>query len=350
VTVPAEGPIPAKVMIVGEAPGEREIQENRPFVGPSGWELDKMLGEVGLNRRDCFITNVVQERPPGNDITKFIPVKKKTITRDMVPLKDRMVLPIVVDGYQALLGEISTVRPNVIIALGNTALWALAGKWGIKNWRGSLLETDAGIRLVPTVHPAAILRQWNLRAIAVQDLRRAAREAGGNGAKKPEWQFLIRPTFSEVTATLNWILDRLDRGPVPLSVDIETSYGHIMCLGIAWSHLNALCIPFVEIQKGGASYWIEHEEAEIVFMLYKILTHPNCQAIWQNGLFDAQYIYRAWHFVPRHHFDTMLGWHSCFSTMPKSLDFISSMLADYHVYWKGVARDLDKSHGEKPDD
>lgn len=296
------------------------------------------------------MTNVVRERPRGNDISIWIPDTKKGVTREhSAVVRDRFVAPVVEEGYRVLMGEIERVKPEVIIALGNVALWALTGRWGVKNWRGSMLDGPNGERVVPTYHPVAILRQWSLRAVTLHDLRRAVKEAGTRSVP-PSTNFILRPLYHTVLSTLNDLLTRLNSTPLLLSLDIETSYGHIMCLGLAWSRTDALCIPFVEIQRGGAAYWPEHEEAEIVFMLYKILTHPNCRVVWQNGLFDSQYIYRAWHFVPRHHFDTMIGQHSCFSTMPKSLDFISSMYADFHVYWKGIARGLDQSHGVKKDD
>lgn len=141
--VPSEGPIPAKIMLVGEYPGEREIQENRPFVGPSGWELDKMLGSAGINRLNCFVTNVVRERPRGNDISIWIPDTKKGVTKEhSILLRDRFVAPIVFEGFKLLVDEIERCKPEVIIALGNIALWALTGRWGIKSWRGSMLEVD----------------------------------------------------------------------------------------------------------------------------------------------------------------------------------------------------------------
>lgn len=345
-----DGPCPARVMLVGEAPGEREVLEGRPFVGQSGMELDRMLGEAGLSRSDAFVTNVVRVRPPRNDITEFIPDKKSAITHNHVLVRDRMCLPIVAEGFALLQDEVLRCRPNVIITLGNVAMWALTGKWGVKNYRGSLLETDSGIRVVPSYHPAAILRQWELRALAVQDLRRAAREAGGNGVKCPDYQFLIRPQFTQAITKLTSYLSLLDLGPLRLSVDIETNYGHITCIGFADSKLSAICIPFIESQRGGAHYWPEWDEAQIIHLIYRILTHPNCRVIWQNGLYDAQYIFRAWHFIPRHHFDTMIGHHSCFSTMPKSLDLLSSMYCEYHVYWKGVARGLNSDKGVKKDD
>lgn len=136
------GPIPARVMIVGEAWGEQEDRAKQPFVGPSGAELNKMLHEAGILRAECYLTNLVNARPYNNDMTTWVAEKKKAITSQHVALRDKWVLPIVVEGYRALLSEIEMIQPNVIIAFGNYAMWALTGRWGVTKWRGSVLEID----------------------------------------------------------------------------------------------------------------------------------------------------------------------------------------------------------------
>jgi len=328
-------------MIVGEAPGAEEERLGVPFVGASGMELNRMLSEAGLNRSDCFVTNLCRVRPPGNDITAFIAQTKKDVTPAHVPLLDKRVLPCVLDGYDLLLKEIELCKPKVIIALGNYALWALTGRSGVKHWRGSQLFTDGGIPLIPTYHPAAILRNWSWRTIAVHDLRRAASIAANGPVPEPERRFIIRPTFDRVIEVLGNLLVLCEQNPngFILSLDIETAGGHIICLGIGWSRADAICIPF-STGAGMIHYWPAHEEAQIVWLLYRLLTHPNARVIWQNGLFDAQYIFRHWHFLPRHHFDSMIGHHSCFSTTPKSLDYLASLYNEHYVQWKGIAREL----------
>ena len=114
------GPCPAKIMIVGEFPGEQEVLRGEPFVGYAGQELSKMLQEAGIFRSACFITNVVRSRPPGNSIDSFIAAKKSDVTAQHIYLRDKAVLPVVRDGIDLLRREIEMCRPNVIIALGNT--------------------------------------------------------------------------------------------------------------------------------------------------------------------------------------------------------------------------------------
>lgn len=331
--IPPVGPVPARVMLVGEAPGADEERLGEPFVGQSGQELNRMLQEAGISRSECFITNVARVRPPANDISHFIAKSKKDITSEHHEHRGKFVKRPILDGINLLAKEIALVKPNIIIAFGNTSLWALTGKWGILRWRGSMLVGDFGKKVIPTVHPAAILREWSLRAIAVQDLRRAATYRDGREYPKPAWSFTIQPQFETVMVQLSRLLDRAVDGPLVLSVDIETAFGHIDCLGIAWSQNDAICIPF-RTRTSPQGYWSEDQETLVVFALYQLLCHPNVQVVGQNLLYDCQYIYRFWHFVPRVRFDSMLAHHVCFAGLRKSLDFQASMYSPYYVQWK----------------
>jgi uracil-DNA glycosylase/DNA polymerase I-like protein with 3'-5' exonuclease and polymerase domains len=343
-----EGPIPSRIMIVGEAPGYEEEQSGRPFQGASGIELNKMLGEAGITRNECFITNVVRQRPPGNDLNLFIAKAKKDVTPLHRELKARWILPPVSEGISLLAKEISMVKPNVIVALGNTALWALTGIQGITKWRGSMLYStgDMGAtKVIPTLHPAAVLRQWSDRAVVVNDLRRASRYRADIPYPKPAWRFIIRPDFSKALECLNSILQLLEhhraegkdssgniKSGLRLSFDLETRGGHIACAGLSWSLLDCICIPF--IHHGFSEYWSADQEAEIIWFLWKILSHPNAQVVGQNILYDSQYTWRHWNFVPNVHQDCMISQHAIYSALPKSLAFQASMYCQYYVYWK----------------
>lgn len=190
------------------------------------------------------------------------------------------------------------------------------------------------VKVIPVYHPAAILRQWSWRSIAVQDLRRAARFRDGSPYPKPEWNFITRPSFGQVFATLHMLAAKLQNGEhLRLSFDIETGSGFIVCAGIAWTKNDAICIPF-KSRKDINGYWSLEEEAQIVYWLMQILTHPNVEVIGQNIIYDSQYTWRYWHFVPRVTQDTMIAQHSVFSDLPKALAFICSMYCDYYQYWK----------------
>lgn len=333
-------------MIVAEAPGAEEDRLGKPFVGTSGQELTRMLHEAGIVRAECFVTNVVRYRPPNNDIEAFIPVRKTDITIDCIQMYDRMVKPVVWEGYQELLREIQAIQPNVIIACGNVSMWALTSKWGITSWRGSLLETQPingrTYKVIPTYHPAAILRQWDWRVVGVQDFRRARKESETSACTRPEWRFRVRPTYEEAMGVLDSLYTKACEGPLDLAVDLETRRKHIACIGVAWSDLDALCVPLMCVERKDG-YWMEEQECELVYTLSKLLCHPNVRVLGQNFLYDAQYIWRHWKFLPNMAWDTMSAHHLMYLLLPKGLHFLSSLYCQNHTYWKDEGKEWDPS-------
>ena len=348
-----DGPIPANIMLVGEAWGDQEERTGLPFQGASGQELNRMLHDAGIMRSECYTTNVVNARPPLNDIEKWVTVKRKDIQPDMSKLRDRWVKPIVKQGFDRLLREIHLVQPNIIVALGSTALWALTGAWGITKWRGSQLrcQLDRSLylegvlgptdepwsgKLIPILHPALVLRDYSQRQITVQDLKRVARERGSSEySNEPNWRFVVRPSYEVVEATLLRLTERVAAGELEwIDFDLETRAGHIACAGISWTLEDALSIPFMSLDDR-AGYWtFPEQEAHVVWLLYLLLTHPKVKIRGQNLLYDCQYTYRHWHFVPNVKQDTMIAHHSVFCGMPKSLDFLASLYCSHYKQWK----------------
>ncbi len=351
-----EGPIPARIMLVGEAPGYDEERLGRPFQGASGQELNRMMAEAGISRSEVFLTNVCRQRPAGNDLNNFIAKAKKDVTPQHREYRGKWVLPPVIEGANLLSKEIQMVKPNIIVALGQTALWCLTGISGITKWRGSMLFTDGAmgnVKCVPTYHPAAILREWSWRAVAINDLRRAGSFRSGVGYPKPNWRFIIRPDFQTAAGCLKNLLSRLNGEAggvgVPeslrLSFDLETRAGHIACAGLSWTLEDAICIPFMCVENK-SGYWPADQEAEIVWLLKQVLCHPNALVVGQNILYDSQYTWRHWYFVPNVQQDCMISQHSIFSDLPKSLAFQASMYCRYYVYWKDEGKNWAANMGE----
>jgi uracil-DNA glycosylase family 4 len=104
-----DGPKKSKIMVIGEAPGEREDEEHAAFVGASGALLDELLEECGISRADCYITNVAKCRPPENDTP------------------DKPHIKVCVSEY--LSQEFNKVDPEYVLLLGNSALYGVLGKW-----------------------------------------------------------------------------------------------------------------------------------------------------------------------------------------------------------------------------
>ena len=150
----ADGNPKAKIMIVGEAPGSNEDQEGIPFVGRAGALLDKMLASIDLNRRNVYITNVVNYRPPDNrrpteeEINRYLPYLKK---------------------------HIEIINPKILVLLGSTALNALVGnEVVISKARGKWIEKQFGeckTSIIVTFHPAFLMRQPAQKKMAWIDLK-----------------------------------------------------------------------------------------------------------------------------------------------------------------------------------
>lgn len=342
------GPIPSRLMLVGEAPGASDETTGQPFLGSTGEELNRMLHEVGIMRSECYCTYVAKFRPPKGDVSAWIAGTKKEITPQHVMLRGKWVMPVVKEGYDELCAEIALVQPNLIIAFGNLAMFALTGQWGILKWRGSHLSVlEQPIKVIPSISPSAVLREWKFRALVLADLRRAKREMlSREYTNKPDWKFQVRPSFNQVMEQFNAIKARLEKEIVWLDFDIETRGGHIACVGISWSGTEALCIPFMCVEKR-EGYWSLEEETQIIQMFRETTTHANARCRWQNGLFDAQYIYRHWHFIPNHGQDTMISQHSLFCALPKGLSFLASLYAEHYIYWKDEGKTWDKNTGEE---
>jgi len=145
----------ADVMFVGEAPGANEDRQGLPFVGNAGRLLDKLLAEIGLERSDTFVTNVLKCRPPGN--------------RDPLPEEIEECTP-------HLMRQIDLIEPRVICTLGNFALKLLSGsKQGITKVHGEPRDREiAGRTLVlyPLFHPAAALRTPAVLELLREDMGR----------------------------------------------------------------------------------------------------------------------------------------------------------------------------------
>ena len=352
------GPCPAPILILGEAPGAEEVLHKMPFVGASGHLLDKMLTEVDLSRSQCFVTNVSRVRPANNDIEQFISKRKTSPGAGWSFVNGLWVSEEIVNGLAILREELARVRPNLVLCFGNLALWAMTGKWGVKSWRGSIL-TSSTISNLPTkvlctYHPAAVLRQWSLRATVVHDLKKAAREyLSPDSAPGPKHDFILRPSLGEVNQTFDAIEAQLSphteaqNEPFKIAPDIETRAGHIACFGFAWSRTEAICIPFMDTAHP-AGYWPDAEtEAAVVLRIARLLTHPGILCVGQNWLYDAQYLWKHWHFLVAKVRDTMIAQHSMFSEGQKSLDYLASLYDPEYTYWKDDGKRWEPSMPEE---
>lgn len=356
------GPRNADVVVVGESWGAEEEAQGRPFVGQSGQLFRQMFAEAGIAFDDCFVTNVVSARPPGNELFQWFYRSKES---PISPIRGLHPMPIVESGLETLYQQLAAIRPKLIIAAGNYALWALTNcagfttrqdtfgrrvPNGIGKWRGSQIYANAltdGLEhtpLLPVIHPAAIQRAWYERAITVHDLRtRTPKALNDNWRPKYPPKFLAPPTFNEA---MNYLLlwESLGRNspPIRLQVDLETKWGFTTCIGFASSRHFAMSIPFVRPTKTGLeSYWTEEEEIALSRQIRKTLCGRGVEVEGQNFLYDIQYL-QALHGCPVDiAWDTLLAQHLIYPGTPKDLVYLSSLYCDHHWYWKDDHKEWD---------
>jgi uracil-DNA glycosylase family protein len=174
-TVFGEGPVPARLMLVGEQPGDREDLDGRPFVGPAGGILDVAIDAASLDRETTFVTNVVKHfkwRPVPGSKRRLHEKPNRTEVGACLPWVE---------------SELALVRPEALLLLGSTALRAFAGAdASVMALRGRPLDLRLAPLVTATVHPSSILRAGPGRKDAfeafVKDLKAVARWLEGRGA------------------------------------------------------------------------------------------------------------------------------------------------------------------------
>lgn len=146
-----DGNLRADIMFVGEGPGKDEDLQGKPFVGRAGQLLDRLMAEVGLKREEVYIANIVKCRPPGNRV----PTDEEA----------EACLPY-------LRNQVAIIAPRIIVCLGATAMkYIIDRKARITQIRGNLIERK-GVYLIPTFHPAAILRDASKIDLTRQDFKK----------------------------------------------------------------------------------------------------------------------------------------------------------------------------------
>src|SRR6202011_3874355 len=166
-TVFGEGPLAARIMLVGEQPGDKEDLAGKPFVGPAGQILDRALEQAGIDRKKVYVTNAVKH-------FKFVP-------RGKIRLHQKPNTSEIKACRQWYERELASIKPDLVVAMGATAAQSVFGKiTPINKNRGRLIDLDDGIKALVTVHPSYLLRLPDADAKAreyqrfVDDLKIAA--------------------------------------------------------------------------------------------------------------------------------------------------------------------------------
>ncbi len=369
-----------KLVLLGEAWGGNEADIRKPFVGEAGKELWRMLGEAmpgvepelhaeicGLHRyglawtkpREAWLeaagiamTNVLAFRPPDNNLEALCGAKKEVGGQDYIlptMTKGKYLRPEFLPELSRLQIELAAWKPNLVVALGNTACWALLQATNIGSIRGAVVGArldgpGTGVKCLPSYHPAGVLRNWSWRPIVVADLMKAARECQFPEIRRPSRSILIDPSIEELEA---WTAQTLANPPAMLSPDIETEGGQIKCIGFARSRTEAIVVPFVDKAKPGWSYWPDQSTELRAWKAVRALLESPIVKVGQNFIYDLQYIVPLTIRPKSLLEDTMLLHHSLFPELQKGLGFLGSIYTN-EAAWKLMRRQ--KADTEKRDE
>jgi len=332
------------IFLVGEAYGEKEEELGLPFVGASGYILDGMLAQVGLSRHDCRISNVFNLRPkPRNDVINLCGSRAEGIPGLPILMKGKYVRAEYAQEIERLYADIRLCDPNIIVALGATAAWALLHTNGIKPIRGYVAQTHPLVsaklgreyKVLPTYHPAAVARDWSLRPVTIMDLDKAKRESETPTFIRPERTLWIEPTLEDLSV---YEREHIANASI-LSVDIETWQDQITCIGFAPSDNSGIVIPFITERSAGHSYWKELGEELLAWSYVKnwLGLKPS---IFQNGMYDIQFLWRSYGIpVPLAQEDTMLLHHAWQPELEKGLGFLASVYTN-EAAWKYMRKGM----------
>jgi uracil-DNA glycosylase len=367
-----------RIVMIGECWGRGEDLTRTPFSGEAGKELWRMLGEAmplvapeehvrvsGLLKyglawtkhrstwladAGIFLTNVVNKHPAENKFDEHFCVDKSGAGADykLPPIdKGKYLKPELVETeLPRLFNEINSHDPNIVVCLGNKACWAVLQATNISALRGTVAAAVAeqirGRKVIATYHPSAVIRgRWDWRPIALADLMKANHEADFREIRRPKREIFINPSISEVEA---WTRRVLEQPPQLLSIDIETKNQLITCIGFATAVDKAFVVPFAgggqinsTASPSPGSYWQKRSEEYRAWICVKSLCESMIPKVFQNGVYDMQYLLRLGFRVENASEDTMLLHHSLFPEMQKGLGFLGSIYTSEPA-WKLMRR------------
>lgn len=343
----------AKIVLVGKAPGANEVRKGKPFVGWSGMQLNKMLKIAGIVRGETMLTNVFNLQLPGNDL-KSLAVTKKEVTQlvsdysaeapdygygdwSLTYVQRGQYVPpdLAYPALDRLRDEILSVEPNVIVPLGQTALWALMQGGGITKSRGNILDSvlTPGIKVIPTFHPAYLIRNPKARVIVLGDLNKAEKQSHSREVIMPTRELWLAPTLEDLDEFKKRYIDGADY----LSVDIETYRGQVECIGFAPDPLHAIVVPFVDRANGGQSWWkTAKDEVAALNWCEGLLEDRSIPKLGQNFTYDVQWLFEKLHIKTYGYSeDTRLLSHALYPELPKSLAYLGSAYEN-EAAWKSL--------------
>jgi uracil-DNA glycosylase len=319
------------LLILGEAPGAEEEASGVPFIGSAGRQLNETLSSAGLDRRDWHILNTFTKRPPDNNLDHWT-LNKTDFKKEYgyapltPPLKKRYVRPEHFWQITELQARLRILKPDLIIAMGATALWALTAQDAITQWRGNFFTSPYG-RAIATLHPASVLYQYANLPLLWADLVKVRLWLAGELAPPLRRRLWVNPTQAEIYS----MLSRLRAYPADLvGVDIETAPSIDQITTVSFStESEGICIPIWDRHGSldGHNYWGSVKDELWAWKRIRDFARLPNPKVMQNGMYDAQYLMDAPIEIRLENWrdDTSLASHSWQPELPKALGTLASL-------------------------
>jgi len=326
--VPGSGAIGAKLAIVGEAPSYEEEESRIPLTGPSGRLTNAICNDAGFSRDQCWVTNVSKYMIIPQQKGKYVQFSKRA-EQAGVDLEEQI---------KALRAELKEIKPNCILALGGSALWALTGHSKIEKWRGSVLQSFDGIKVVGTYHPAHILRSgegegkktgyWQ-KYVMQFDFKRAWEQSQFPEIRRPSRHLTICRNSNHLYEFINSFIGNKNK----VSVDIEAIHCIPVCIGLAFDKYSGMSVPLwghTDVCK--ISDIPDVDLAQIWILLSQLFHTQSMRIIGQNFKYDDDKLRRLGFTFHSIFSDTMLKSFTISPELPTNLAFNTSTHTDEPYY------------------
>jgi uracil-DNA glycosylase len=336
------------IAFVFDFPSTDEQRLGQIMVGSTGKMFHKMCEILNLNVENCLLTYALAQKPAQENPAHFFH-NKKTYSAILKEKKWRSKYPVNGFGFlkeeyegelTRLENELNACKPNVIIAMGSLALWALTGLDKIGTYRGTVLKSNLtrGTKVLPTFSPSAVVKNYDFRPIVLSDLKKGIKESDSQFLETKERELWIEPCICDLKKFEQKYI-REDNEDTPLSFDIETNGGFITCIGFAPSDSVAIVVPFWDKRKTLHNYWKDPEDEKTAWSwVKKILENEKITKVAQNQTYDVSWLaYKQNINVKGKIHDTMHAQHALQPEQQKGLGFLGSIYTNEGA-WKTMAK------------
>lgn len=339
-----------KLLVVGEFLSAKDMEEGGPFADGLGRAFKAMLHQSGIHPKECLFTNVIMKTSPNNSLTGLCGSKDKGIPNIKSVARGKYVLAEYKPDLELIWKKINEFKPNLVLACGDLALWALTSETNIETSRGRITLGHAAIptqKILPIYSARQMMIDYTQRPIILADMQKARREMDFPEVRRPQRFIHLEPNLEEIEEFIQTHIVDCSM----LDVDIETKGTMITCVGFAPTPDRALVIPFYDELQPDGNYWRSHHDEYLAWQAVKRILRIGKRVGGQNFQYDMQYL---WETVgikcPTMTDDTMLLHHSLQPEMRKGLGFLASIYTD-ELSWKQMHRlRADDKTGKQGDD